>query len=109
MMPITFHFSNHIIWITLSGQYSIEEGCQTYSAILSDFAFNEGMNLLFDERQSAVNPTLAEIKERVALFRSQRYGRSLIENLLLIYGCIAYHLNTNGSSIILVGSHSTYL
>ena len=69
-MPITFHFSDHIIWITLSGQYSLEDGLQTYSAILRDPAFNEGMDLLFDARESKVNPSLAQVKERVVFLRS---------------------------------------
>lgn len=69
-MPIFFQFSDNTICITLSGQYSIEDGKQVYQAILKDPRFREGMNLLFDANQSAANPGLDEIRDRVAFLKS---------------------------------------
>ena|ERR1051326_3749885 len=75
-MPISFQFSGKTIWVTLTSQYSLDDMKYTSSLILNDPAFTEDMNLLLDARQSTVNPTLSEIKQRAAFLRSVAHGKA---------------------------------
>lgn len=69
-MPISFQFVGKTIWVTLSGQYSLEEIRQTSVLILNDPAFTDDMNLLLDARDSTVNPSFTEVKQRAIFLRS---------------------------------------
>lgn len=80
-MPISFQFIDKTIWVTLSGKYSLEDIRQAASLILNDPAFTDDMNLLLDARQSAVNPSFTEVKQRAIFLRSvvlDRRGRIAI-------------------------------
>ena len=89
-MPISYHFSNKTIWVTLIGQYSLDEMRQVAAKILHDPAFTDDVNLLLDARQSTVNPPLAEIKDRVTFLKSvvqHRPGRiAIVVSDTLRYG-----------------------
>lgn len=61
-MPISFQLAGNLIWVTLSGHYSLEEMRQTSDAILQHPTFQEGLHLLLDARQAKVNPNLSEIR-----------------------------------------------
>ena len=73
-MPITYRFTRNIVEVVFVGDNPRAEIEAISHRILSDPAFNPGMNLLIDARQTTANPSLAEIRSRAVFIRTTFAG-----------------------------------
>lgn len=71
-MTITYSFEPGFIWYKLSGHQSVEETRQAFEAAFLDPAFQEGLGVLIDARDSLGKRTTSDLASLATFFGAHR-------------------------------------
>ena len=76
-MPISYQISGGLITVSIAGQVQSDDLAKIATAIYSDPAYKDGLNLLIDSRNSTANLSASEIRARAVLLKTLVGGRPL--------------------------------